>query len=64
MKNANLIITGARIVTPLGQTARRGKDMNELFDECGTVEITDGKITYVGPDRPGLPEGYQVIHAN
>lgn len=61
--NNNLIITGARVITPIGQQARKGKDMNELFDECGTIEITDGKITYVGPDRPILPEGYHVIHA-
>lgn len=61
--NNNLIITGARVITPIGQQARKGKDMNKLFDECGTIEITDGKITYVGPDRPILPEGYHVIHA-
>ena len=64
MKNSNLIITGVRIVTPLGRTARKGKDMDELFDEYGSIEITEGKITYVGPDRPHLPEGYQVIHAD
>lgn len=64
MKNSNLIITGARIVTPLGRTARKGKDMDELFDEYGSIEITEGKITYVGHDRPHLPEGYQVIHAD
>ena len=64
MKNSNLIITGARIVTPLGRTARKGKDMDELFDGYGSIEITEGKITYVGHDRPHLPEGYQVIHAD
>ena len=64
MKNSNLIINGARIVTPLGRTARKGKDMDELFDEYGSIEITEGKITYVGHDRPHLPEGYQVIHAD
>ena len=64
MKNSNLIITGARIVTPLGRTARKGKDMDELFDEYGSIEITEGKITYVGHDRPHLPEEYQVIHAD
>ena len=64
MKNSNLIITGARIVTPLGRTARKGKDMDELFDEYGSIEITEGKITFVGHDRPHLPEGYQVIHAD
>ena len=59
----NLIITGARIITPLGKRAHKGKEMNELFDECGTVEITNGIITYVGPDRPVLPAGYEIIHA-
>ncbi len=61
--NNNLIITGARIITPIGRKARKGKEMDQLFDENGTIEITDGKITYVGPDRPALPEGYKLIHA-
>lgn len=60
----NLIITNARIVTPLGKTARKGKAMNELLDlPGGTVEVTDGIITYVGENRPSLPEGYQVLDA-
>lgn len=63
MKTDNLIITGARIITPLGFKARKGREMNELYDNEGTIEITKGKITYVGPDRPLLPEGYKVIHA-
>ena len=61
--NNNLIITGARIITPIGRKARKGKEMDQLFDENGTIEIIDGKITYVGPDRPVLPEGYKLIHA-
>ena len=63
MKTDNLIITGARIITPLGFKARKGKEMNELYDDVGTIEITKGKITYVGADRPSLPDGYKVIHA-
>ena len=60
----NLIITNARIVTPLGKTARKGKAMNELLDlPNGTVEVTDGLITYVGKNRPSLPEGYQELDA-
>ncbi len=63
MKNNNLIITGARIITPLGKKARKGREMNELFDSVGTIEITEGKITYVGPDRPSLPDGYKIVQA-
>lgn len=60
----NLIITNARIVTPLGKTARKGAAMNELLDlPNGTVEVTDGWITYVGENRPGIPEGYEVLDA-
>lgn len=54
--NNNLIITGARIITPIGRKARKGKEMDQLFDENGTIEITDGKITYVGPDRLYCPK--------
>lgn len=48
----NLIIRNARIITPQGKNARRGKAMNELLTiPCGTVEVTDGIITYVGENR-------------
>ncbi len=48
----NLIIYNAHIVTPIGNKARKGKAMNELYDlPCGTVEVTDGIITYVGGNR-------------
>lgn len=60
----NLIIYNAHIVTPTGNTARRGKAMNELLTiPNGTVEITDGIITYVGKHRPTLPEGYKAVDA-
>ena len=60
----NLIIYNANIVTPTGNTARRGKAMNELLTiPNGTVEITDGIITYVGEHRPTLPEGYKAVDA-
>lgn len=63
MKN-NLVIYNARIVTPTGKTARRGKAMNELLIiPNGTVEVTDGIITYVGENRPTLPEGYETLDA-
>lgn len=60
----NLIITGANIFTPQGKKARKGKEMDELLHLHGTVEVTDGLITYVGPDRPHVPAGYRVVHAD
>lgn len=62
--NGNLIITNARIVTPLGKSARKGKEMNELLIiPSGTVEVTDGIITYVGENRPDIPAGYETFDA-
>lgn len=63
--NNNLIIFNAHIVTPTGNRARKGKEMNELLDiPCGTVEVTDGLITYVGPNRKErFPEEYEVLNA-
>lgn len=50
----NLIIFNARVVTPLGFAARKGREMGELcVMEHATVEVTDGLITYVGPAREG-----------
>lgn len=55
----NLIIFNARLVTPLGFTARRGKEMSELHVlDNATVEVTDGIITYVGPNRGEERDGY------
>lgn len=57
----NLIITNARISTPTGCTARRGKEMRELLHiDCGAVVVENGLISYVGPmselptRKPGL----------
>ena len=47
-----LIIFNAKVVTPLGFSARKGKEMAELrILEKATVEVVDGIITYVGPNR-------------
>lgn len=55
----NLIIFNARLVTPLGTTARKGKEMAELrVMDNATVEVTDGLITYVGPCRGEARDGY------
>lgn len=55
----NLILYNARIVTPLGCKAKKGKDMAKLhIIENGTVEITDGVITYVGKNRGECKEGF------
>ena len=60
----NLIVKNARIVTPLGNTARKGDEMDRLLDiACGTVEITDGVITYVGENRAEERPGYEVLDA-
>lgn len=48
----NLIIFNARIVTPIGFSARKGEEMSQLqVIENGTVEVTKGIITYVGENR-------------
>lgn len=61
----NLLIVNARIVTPTGRCARKGKEMEQLLRiPCGTVEVTDGRITYVGPNRDTQPEGYRVMDAH
>lgn len=63
----NLIIRNAHIVTPLGTSALKGKEMNRLLDLIGgTVEVTDGIITYAGQARPlceEQKEGYEVLDA-
>ena len=55
----NLIIFNAKIVTPIGFSARKGKEMSQLqIIENGTVEVTDGIITYVGQNRGEERDGY------
>lgn len=55
----NLIIFNARLVTPIGFTARRGTEMSELIIlDNATVEVTDGIITYVGANRGEMRDGY------
>lgn len=55
----NLIIFDARVVTPTGFTARKGAEMGRLLVLDGaTIEVTDGVITYVGPNRGENRDGY------
>ena len=55
----NLIIFNARLVTPVGFTARQGTEMSELLIlDNATVEVTDGIITYVGKNRGEERDGY------
>ena len=55
----NLIIFNARLVTPQGFSARKGREMGELLVlDNATVEVTDGLITYVGPNRGEERDGY------
>lgn len=55
----NLIIFNAHIVTPTGFSARKGAEMSHLrIIENGTVEVTDGIITYVGENRGEERDGY------
>ena len=60
----HLIIINARVLTPLGTSAIAGKHMDYLLDiPYGTIEITEGIITYVGKNRPVIPEGYKILDA-
>lgn len=55
----NLIIFNARVVTPIGFSARCGKEMGELCTiDNATIEVTDGIISYVGPSRGEMRDGY------
>lgn len=60
----DLVIYNARIVTPMGSTARRGKEMNELLTiPNGSVAVKGGIITYVGSGKPDMPPGCPAIDA-
>lgn len=55
----NLIIFNARVVTPIGFSARCGKEMGELcIIDNATIEVIDGIISYVGPSRGEMRDGY------
>ena len=55
----NLIIFNARVVTPIGFSARCGKEMGELcIIDNATIEVTDGIISYVGPSLGEMRDGY------
>lgn len=69
MKEGNLIIRNAHIVTPTGNESVKGKEMGHLKEiSDGCIIITNGRITYAGPDeeRPSLPENidFKEIEAN
>lgn len=53
----NLIIENVKIVTPVGNFSRKGKEMQELLViDRGCIIITGGKISYAGPleDAPAV----------
>ena len=55
----NLIIFNARVVTPIGFSARCGKEMGELcIIDNATIEVTDGIISYVVPSSGEMRDGY------
>lgn len=55
----DLIIFNARVVTPVGFSARCGGEMGELrIIDNATVEVTDGTITYVGENRGEDRDGH------
>ncbi len=57
--NENLVVFNARLVTPTGFEARRGREMGELLVmDNATVEVTRGVITYVGPNRGEERDGF------
>jgi len=64
----NIIIYNAKIVTPLGRTSRRGKEMRQLqIIDNSEVEVRNGIIYYVGKTRnnyrDGFYDGYQYFDA-
>lgn len=55
----NLIIFNARLVTPTGFAACKGEQMSHLLVlDHATVEVTNGIISYVGPNRGEERDGY------
>jgi imidazolonepropionase len=52
MKKGNIVLFNVRVVTPRGNSARKGKEMASLFvKENAVVEVTNGVISYVGDAR-------------
>ena len=50
MADNNIIIRNVKVVTPTGDSGRRGSSMSELsVTGDASIVITDGIITYVGP---------------
>lgn len=46
-----IVITNANLYTPVGSTARKGKEMGEILHiEKSAIVIEDGVIRWVGPD--------------
>lgn len=46
-----IVITNANLYTPVGSTARKGKEMGEIMHiEKAAIVIEDGVIRWVGPD--------------
>lgn len=55
--NGSLIIRNAKIVTPLGHTARKGNEMSQLsVIDNAVIAITDGIIKYAGPSAGYVPD--------
>lgn len=62
----NLVIKNARISTPLGHRALRGREMSALHTvDRGAIVIEDGFFTFVGAmqEIPDYPETYPVLDA-
>lgn len=59
-----LTIINARVLTPTGTSAIKGKAMRQLLDiPNGSIEVTDGIITYVGENRPITNEEQEILDA-
>lgn len=64
----NIAIRNARIVTPMGFAAAKGKDMGHLnIIDHGAIVVTDGVISWCGDDSdfPSTysPDNYRIIDA-
>ena len=62
----NIIIKNTRIVSPLGKTAQKGKDMGNLLDiPDGCIIIKEGRIFFAGETKkaPAIdnPETFEIL---